>query len=61
VYYGTASGTYQQQRGSGIYVTTSSLTLSDLPAGFTYYFAVTAVDSSGNESDYSSEASKSIQ
>lgn len=30
------------------------------PAG-TYYFATTAYDSDGNESDYSEEASKSFQ
>jgi hypothetical protein len=60
VYYGTASRNYQQARGNGIHVTSSAATLTDLPAGFTYYFAVTAIDASGLESDYSSEASKSI-
>jgi fibronectin type 3 domain-containing protein len=60
VYYGTASRVYQQARGSGVYVTASTLTLTDLPAGYSYYFAVTAIDASGMESDYSSEASKSI-
>lgn len=41
---------------------TTSYTVSaaGVPAG-TYYFAVTAYDSDGNESDYSEEASKIFQ
>ncbi len=47
--------------GSGIYTTTINATISSLPPGFTYYFAVTAVDASGLESAYSGEVSKVIQ
>lgn len=60
VYYGTASRTYSQALGGGTYVTNTSFTLSGLPAGHTYYFAVTAVDPAGVESAYSDEASKPI-
>ena len=60
VYYGTASRSYSQAFGSGTYVTTTTSTLSGLPSGNTYYFAVTAVDAAGVESDYSAEASKLI-
>ena len=59
VYYGTASHTYQQARGSGIAVgNDKSYTVSGLKGATLYYFAVTAVDSKGNESPYSNEVSK---
>jgi len=57
VYYGTASRDYGlpiKVVGATEYVFTS------LEAGKTYYFAVTAVDTLGNESGYSSEVSKLI-
>ncbi|HJV65773.1 MAG TPA: hypothetical protein VJ550_08570 [Geomonas sp.] len=38
---------------------TSNYTVTGLETG-TYYFTVTAVDSSGNESGYSNEARKTI-
>jgi hypothetical protein len=61
VYWGTARGNYQQARGSGLTAgTATAYTVRDLPAGRTYYFAVTAQDSSGVESDFSAEASKAI-
>ena len=60
VYYGTASRTYSQAMGGGTYSSTSNITLSGLPSGHTYYFAVTAVDAAGVESAYSNEASKVI-
>jgi pyruvate/2-oxoglutarate dehydrogenase complex dihydrolipoamide acyltransferase (E2) component len=61
VYWGTAPRTYQQALGSGIAAgTATSFVVRDLPAGKTYYFAVTAYDGSGNESAFSAEASKSI-
>ncbi len=61
VYWGTAPGSYQQARGVGLAAgTATSYTVSNLPAGRTYYFAVTAYDASGTESTYSSEASKAI-
>jgi fibronectin type 3 domain-containing protein len=58
VYYGTASGSYSQAKGSGLYVTNTTYTVPSLTSGSTYYFAVTAVDASGNESAYSTEATK---
>jgi hypothetical protein len=57
VYMGTASGVYGQTTSVGI-VTTSQV--QNLTTGQTYYFSVTAVDSSGNESSHSNEVSKSI-
>lgn len=58
VYYGTSSGSYQNPiviNNPGI----ASYLVDALPAG-TYYFAVTAFDTSGNESAFSNEASKTI-
>lgn len=61
VYWGTTPGSYQQARGVGLAAgTATSYVVSNLPAGRTYYFAVTAYDASGTESTYSSEAAKSI-
>jgi fibronectin type 3 domain-containing protein len=60
VYYGTASRSYVQAKGSGLYVTNTTYTVPSLSSGKTYYFAVTAVDASGKESAYSSEATKAI-
>jgi hypothetical protein len=62
VYYGTASGSYLQTRGSGVSTGTATrFTASGLTSGQIYYFAVTAYDAAGNESGYSAEASKVIQ
>lgn len=56
VYVGTAPGEYQ-----GIDVgNTTSYRFHDLIPGTTYYFAVTAVDAGGNESDFSAVVSKQI-
>ncbi len=52
VYNGTASRTYSCNTNVG---KSTTCTISDLTAGTTYYFAVTALDSVGNESGYSSE------
>jgi hypothetical protein len=52
VYVGTSSRQYTE-----VYTTTSpSVRISDLPQG-SYYFAVTAVNSAGLESDFSQEIS----
>ena|SRR3990172_2357103 len=57
IYYGTAPRTY----GNPIDVrNTTTSTVPDLQKGVRYYFAVTAYDTSGNESGYSSEVSKAI-
>jgi hypothetical protein len=61
VYWGTAPRTYNQALGSGLGAGTStSYTVGNLPSGRTYYFAVTAYDAAGNESTFSSEASKTM-
>jgi hypothetical protein len=59
IYYGTTSGNYTEVitiNNPGI----SSYMVESLPTGFTYYFVVTSVNSSGLESDYSNEGSKNI-
>ena len=61
VYYGTASHTYAQAAGSGLYAgNASTFVVSGLPKGHVYYFAVTSVDGLGNESPVSNEATKSL-
>ena len=57
VYYGTASKDYGAPIDVG---NVTSYTITGLDEGRTYYFAVTAVDTSGNESGFSSEVSKTI-
>lgn len=39
----------------------TTFAISGLTVGKAYYFAVTAVDSAGNESTYSNEATKVVQ
>jgi len=56
VYYGTASKTYTHIIDVK---NVPSCTINALPPA-TYYFAITAYDSSGIESDYSTELSKTI-
>ena len=56
IYYGVNSGTYTTTIPIGNQTT---YTLTGIPNG-TYYFAVTAVDSSGNESGFSNEVSETI-
>src|SRR5207248_5228500 len=56
LYYGVASGTYQTSLSCG---NNTSYTVTGLGAG-TYYFAVTASNSAGQESGYSNEVSKTI-
>ncbi len=57
VYYGVASRTYTNSASAGTGLTVS---ISNLVAGATYYFAATATDNSGLESDYSTEVSARI-
>jgi hypothetical protein len=54
IYYGTASGTYDHSIDVGKVTT---YTLTGLAQGQTYYIAVTAYDTSNNQSGYSNEAS----
>jgi len=56
VYYGNSSGTYTSSIDVG---NTTTYTITGLQPG-TYYFAVTAYDTSGNESDYSNEVTETI-
>ncbi len=56
VYYGTASRTYLAPIVLG---KQTSYTITGLAAG-TYYFAVTAFDTTGSESDFSNEVSRII-
>jgi hypothetical protein len=59
VYFGTASRAYRQRKGEGIDVgKVTTYQVRNLQPSATYYFAVTAYDAAGNESDYSAEASK---
>ncbi|RMH08925.1 MAG: hypothetical protein D6704_02125, partial [Nitrospirae bacterium] len=61
VYYGTQSQIYTVAENVGLTDTPNSPTylVTGLAPG-TYYFAVTALDTSGNESTFSNEASKTI-
>ncbi len=56
VHYGTSSGVYS----SNINVTNTTATIANLVDGSTYYFAIKAYDSAGNESGFSNEASRTI-
>jgi len=61
IYYGTAPGTYVQPLGQGINVgNVTTYTVTGLNGGTRYYFAVTAVDTSNNESTFSNEVFKDI-
>ena len=57
VYYGTASGNYAYHVNAG---NTTSYTMTGLSAGATYYFAVTAYDSSGDQSATSNQVSYTV-
>ena len=57
IHMGTSSGMY----GTPIVVgNVTSYAMNNLQIGKTYYFAITAYDTAGNESLYSAEVSKSI-
>jgi hypothetical protein len=57
IYYGTAAGDYSNSINVGKNTTYQVTNLRD---GLTYYFAVTAYDISGNESEYSTEVQRSL-
>jgi VCBS repeat-containing protein len=57
VYYGASSGDYAAGTDVG---NQTSYTVQGLQEGETYYFAATAYDDSGNESDYSDEVSYKV-
>ena len=56
-YYGVVSGSYTNMVSAG---NTTNATVSGLVAGVTYYFAATAANSAGLESDYSNEVIYSV-
>ncbi|GEM_PF-382678 len=62
VYFGTVSSTYTQSVDVGLTTTpaTPQYIVNNLIEGNTYFFAVKAYDTSGNESGYSNEVSKII-
>jgi fibronectin type III domain protein len=60
IYLGTAPGLYTYAGSPIVVGVTGSYTLMGLPMGQTYYFAVSAFNSSGIESELSAEVSKSI-
>jgi chitodextrinase len=61
IYYGTAPGTYLQSLGQGLNVgNVTTYTVTGLSSGTRYYFAVTAFDTSSNESIYSNEVFKDM-
>ena len=57
VYYGNASRNYPYHTNLG---NVTRATVNGLQAGLTYYFAGTATNSAGLESDYSNEVSASL-
>jgi len=56
IYYGKSPLGYSEVIDTG---DVRTYTLQNMPAG-TYYFAITAYDSAGNETDFSPEVEKSI-
>jgi hypothetical protein len=56
-WWGAASATYTNHVNAG---TATTVTITNLIGGVTYYFAATAVDTAGMESDYSGEVSALI-
>jgi hypothetical protein len=60
VYVGTRSGLYTYPGSPFAIGNVTSYAMTNLPAGQTYFFALSAYDSAGNESPLSAEVSKSI-
>ena len=60
IYVGTVSGTYNYPGSAFVTGKVTSYTVSNLPKGQTYDFAMSAYDSAGNESVLSAEVSKTI-
>ena len=62
VYHGTVSGNYTNTIDIGLINPDGvpTYTVNNLTEGNTYYFAVTAYDTSGNESGFSNEVSKTL-
>lgn len=60
IYVGTASGTYSFPGSPFVAGKVTSYTVSNLPKGQTYFFAMSAYDSAGNESPLSAEVSKTL-
>lgn len=59
IYVGTNSGTYSFAGSPFVTGKVTSYTISSLPKGQTYYFAISAYDQAGDESVLSAEVSKS--
>lgn len=60
IYVGTASGTYSYPGSAFVTGKVTTYTVSNLPKGQTYFFAMTAYDSADNESPLSAEVSKTL-
>jgi hypothetical protein len=60
IYVGAHSGTYSFPGSPFVTGKITSYTISNLPKGETYYFAISAYDSAGNESALSAEVSRSL-
>jgi len=60
VYVGTNSGTYTYPGSPFTVGKVDTYTINNLPIGQTYFFAVSAIDTTGNTSTLSPEVSKSI-
>ncbi len=60
VYVGAASGTYNYAGSPFSVGKANTYTISNLPIGQTYFFAISAFDTAGNDSALSAELTKSI-
>jgi hypothetical protein len=60
IYVGTNSGTYSFPGSPFVTGKVTSYPITSLPKGQTYYFAISAYNSAGVESELSAEVSKSL-